>query len=91
MTGSPHDLASKLNTSKRTIYRTINALKEIGCPIYFCRAYNSYCYKFAGKLIIKFELIANNELHKIKGGTISNTFLSDNICHRTDIYLCVRE
>ncbi len=52
-TGSPDELAEKMNTTSRTIYRTMKDLKEIGCPIYFNKNKNSYCYKCPGKLIIK--------------------------------------
>ena len=80
-TGSPDELAEKMGTSKRTIFRTINDLKEIGCPIYFDKHKNSYCYQYAGKLIIKFEVIDNNQLSQITGGKKS-TFLYDvNIWH----------
>ncbi len=80
-TGRPDELASKFNTSKRTIYRTINVLKEIGCPVFFCKNRISYCYKTNGKLIIKFEPIENSSLLKIKGGCISTFFMSDTPCH----------
>ncbi len=76
MTGSPNELAFRLNTSKRTIYRTINALKELGCPVYFCKNRISYCYKTDGKLIIRFEAIEKSDLRKIKGGCVSNIFIS---------------
>ena len=67
-TGSPDELARKFNSSKRTICRVIKDLKEIGCPIYFSKEHNSYCYKYSGKLLIKFETLDNSELHKVKGG-----------------------
>ncbi len=77
-TGRPCELAKRFNTSKSTINRTIKDLKEIGCPIYFSKAYNSYCYRFPGKLLIKFELLDNSELHKIKGGFSKKIFTMSN-------------
>jgi predicted DNA-binding transcriptional regulator YafY len=69
-TGSPDKLAEKMNTSRRTLFRIIESLKDLGCPIYYNRSKNSYCYKYPGKLIIKFEniLFDNDELSKINGG-----------------------
>ena len=54
-TGSPDDLAKKLNVSRATIFRTIALLKkEFDAPIYFDRSANSYCYEYPGKLVIQF-------------------------------------
>jgi len=56
MTGSPNELSKKMQISKRTVFRLIDILKEIGCPIYFNKEKNSYCYEEPVKLIIlKFE------------------------------------
>ncbi len=88
-TGSPDDLAIKLNTTKRTIQRTIQELKKIGCPIYYDRIYNSYCYEYIGKLIIKFETLEDSELSKIKGG-LKKTFSMPNSVIEEN-YICTEE
>jgi len=44
-TGSPADLATRLNTSERCVYDLIKLMKQIGAPIYFCQQRNSYCYE----------------------------------------------
>lgn len=45
-TGSPKELAVKLNISERTVYRKIKALEEITLEeIIFCVHSNSYCFK----------------------------------------------
>jgi len=54
-TGTPKELAKKLNTTERTIYRIIKQLKEMGCPIYYDNTRGSYCYEEEGKLIFKIE------------------------------------
>ena len=56
-TGSINELAEKMQVSRRTALRLIGILKnEIGCPIYFNKYKNSYCYEYPIKLtIIKFE------------------------------------
>ena len=65
-TGTPRELALRLNLSERTIFRILNQMKEIGCPIYFNKASGSYCYEQEGKLLFKFT---ENELDsKIKNG-----------------------
>jgi biotin operon repressor len=84
-TNTPAELAKRLNISERNIYRIIKKLKELGCPIYFDKERKSYCYKYEGKLVFKFEseIIDNNLLDKIKGGFFikaANIFLTDNIC-----------
>ena len=61
-TGSPDDLAKKFNTSKSTISRMIKEMQLIGCPIYFCRVSNSYCYEYKGKLILGFVATCNDDV-----------------------------
>ena len=54
-TGTPKELALKLKVTERTVYRIIKQLKEIGCPVCYNKAIGSYCYKYEGKMILKFE------------------------------------
>ena len=51
-TGNPDELAEKFKVSRRTALRLIKILKKIGCPIYFNKYRNSYCYEYPIKLII---------------------------------------
>ncbi|MDN5199905.1 HTH domain-containing protein [Fulvivirgaceae bacterium BMA10] len=44
-TGSPDELAHKLNVSKRQVYRYIDMLKDQGKEIYYEPYSRSYCYK----------------------------------------------
>lgn len=74
-TGSPKHLADKLQISERHVYRIINQLKEIGCPIYFDKDRCSYCYSTEGELILKFtNKLDNSVMSKIKGGGMENNF-----------------
>jgi len=57
-TGSPKELAGKMQISRRTVFRMIDTLKEIGCPVYFNKEKNSYCYHYPIKLT--FLKIENN-------------------------------
>jgi predicted DNA-binding transcriptional regulator YafY len=43
-TGTPSQLASKLNLSERHIYRLINDLRDMGFPIEYHRFNGSYYY-----------------------------------------------
>ena len=59
MTGSPDELAEKIGVSRRTAIRLVGILKkEVGCPIYFNKYKNSYCYEYPIKLII-LKLVEN--------------------------------
>lgn len=54
-TGNPNELAEKLNTSRSTIYRLIDILKNNGVPISYCKHRRSFYYKEKGHFIISFE------------------------------------
>ena len=49
-TGTPVQLASRLNISERTVYNEIDTLRLLGAPIEFCKTHNSYCYAYPVKL-----------------------------------------
>ena len=54
-TGSPDELAEKMNVSRATIFRVIARYKEeFDAPVYFDKRINSYCYEYPGKLIVRF-------------------------------------
>ena len=60
-TGSPDELAGKMQISRATLFRIIDRFKkDFEAPIYFDRGINSYCYKYPGKLVIKFEKTNRN-------------------------------
>ena len=52
VTGNPDELAETMQVSRRTAFRLIDALKEMGCPIFFNAYKNSYCYEYPIKLVI---------------------------------------
>ena len=41
-TGSPKNLAKRINVSERTLYRLVQNIKEQGVPLEFCRKINNY-------------------------------------------------
>ncbi len=53
-TGNPKQLAKKMSLSERAVLQYIRMLKEMGCPVKFCRKRNSYYYEKEGKVIISF-------------------------------------
>ena len=70
-TGSPTDLAAKLNISERHVYNIINKIKEVyRAPLEFDKNINSYTYTEKGKILIGFQkdIIPQNGLKKILGG-----------------------
>lgn len=53
-TGSAKQLAKKLQLSPRTTLEHIRVMKDLGCPIKYCRKRNSYYYDEEGKVVISF-------------------------------------
>jgi predicted DNA-binding transcriptional regulator YafY len=50
-TGTPNELARKLNVSPSTIYEYLLLMKNIlGAPIHYCKIRKSYYYSKRGKL-----------------------------------------
>lgn len=60
-TGSASQLAKKLHLSEPSVMKHIRAMKELGCPIKYCRKRNSYYYNGDGKVIISFFDKRNTE------------------------------
>ncbi|MEO0403669.1 MAG: HTH domain-containing protein [Bacteroidota bacterium] len=54
-TGRPGDLAKRLNISVRSVYQTIDMMKEMGAEIYYCSQKRSYCYEGDMKFIYGFK------------------------------------
>ena len=54
-TGSPAQLARRLELSERRVYQLISLIKTLGAPIYFDRAHNSYCYSENVEFIVGFQ------------------------------------
>ena len=53
-TGTPAQLAERLNLSERSIYHYINYMKTLGCPIKFDGFRQTYYYEEDGFFIIAF-------------------------------------
>jgi len=53
-TGTPAQLAERLNLSERSIYDYINYMKALGCPIKFDSFRETYYYEEEGFFVIAF-------------------------------------
>lgn len=52
-TGTPKELAQRLNISERSLYRIITDLRNMGHPITYCRYKKSYCMEtFKTKTVV---------------------------------------
>jgi predicted DNA-binding transcriptional regulator YafY len=54
-TGTPRDLADKLEISVSTLYEFISFMKEMGAPVKYDKAKRSYVYERDVKFKIEFE------------------------------------
>lgn len=53
-TGSPADLAQRLEISESGLYRYIGYMRLMSAPIVFCKSLNSYVYVSNGKFQVGF-------------------------------------
>ena len=66
-TGTPQQLASRLNVSERQTYRLLDRLREQGFPIAFCKASGTYYY--AAPVKVRLDItVGDEQLLKITGG-----------------------
>lgn len=54
-TGSPRELAKRLNISESSLYGFIASMKQMGAPIFYCQTRKSYCYKGDVKFTYGFQ------------------------------------
>jgi len=53
-TGTPNQLAERLNMSERTLYGFLNEMRELGAPIKYSRAKQTYYYCTNGRFQLRF-------------------------------------
>ena len=75
-TGSPKELAEKLDISERWLYIFLDELKtDLGCPIRYDRKRRSYVYDEPGKVMIGFTIeMDKKQTKKITGGKLFSSF-----------------
>ncbi|MGE7777764.1 HTH domain-containing protein [Chitinophaga sp. NPDC101104] len=62
-TGTPKELAQKLNICERQVHRYIQLLKRLGAPIDYCRKRKSYYYKVKGHFSAEFTPFEEENIH----------------------------
>ena len=77
-TGTPKELAEKLNISERWLYIFLDELRtELNCPIRYDRRKRSYVYEIPGRVLIKFKSeLETDELKKVSGGKNFKNYFS---------------
>jgi predicted DNA-binding transcriptional regulator YafY len=63
-TGTPKELAQRLEMSESTLYRLIDDMKRIGFPILYNKSRQTYCYEM--EVRFNFEVCALEETEKQK-------------------------
>jgi predicted DNA-binding transcriptional regulator YafY len=53
-TGTPQELADKLEISESTLYEYFSVMKDLGAPIKYDKFKNTYFYEVNGRFKIKF-------------------------------------
>ena len=72
-TGTPAELAEKLDLSKRAVYEYIRIMREIGAPIAFCHVRQTYYYERTVGFSMGFRELNNEETKSVEGGTFQIT------------------
>ncbi len=66
-TGTPAQLASRLEVSERTVYNLIDTLRQLGAEIAYCKYRCSYQYE--SEIQFSFTItVKEGESKKVKGG-----------------------
>lgn len=70
-TGSPAELAEKLDLSERATFEYIRVMREMGAPIAFCHRRRTYYYEREVQFNMGFRDLSSDETALIEGGRIS--------------------
>jgi biotin operon repressor len=69
-TGSPAELAKKLDLSERAVFGYIRMMRELGGPIAFCPLRRTYYYERDVQFYFGFRELDEKEVQGIDGGSI---------------------
>ncbi|QNL52060.1 HTH domain-containing protein [Olivibacter sp. SDN3] len=80
-TGTPEELAERLNLSVSRIYQIIEELKLMEVPIAYSRTFRSYYYTSAYEILIDVQLrpLNNQEYHNTNGGCYAKITVLPNL------------
>jgi transcriptional antiterminator len=78
VTGTPYELAVRLNISERLVYHLIEQLKDYNASIRYNRSRKTYYYDddFELHVNISVSVISNDEITHIFGGGYSESMIS---------------
>jgi hypothetical protein len=78
-TGTPQEMAERLNISKASLYRILEVMKEFGAPIDYCSSEGSYVYSHDVNFYCGFysNVLAEKEQSTINGGFIQLSILTN--------------
>ena len=65
-TGSPAELAEKLDLSKRAVFEYIRVMREMGAPISFCHIRQTYYYERSVRFSMGFWESSNEETKSVE-------------------------
>lgn len=82
-TGTPDQLARRLEMPKRNLFRIINEMREDGFPIAYDRIRERYYYEKEVIFEVKFHVAEEVELRKVIGGKFS-AILDNFFCSMPD-------
>jgi len=76
-TGRPKQLSERLNISEATLFRIIDAMKELNAPLHYDFAVGSYVYEEETQFKCGFytKPISNSDAMRISGGNNFNNFI----------------
>lgn len=71
-TGTPEELAKRINLSKSRLLRVIEDLKLMGAPITYSRQSKTYYYttNYKMHIILEFTTLGESDMKEINGGSI---------------------
>jgi predicted DNA-binding transcriptional regulator YafY len=69
-TGSPAELAAKLNLSERAVFEYIRIMREMGAPISFCHSRRTYYYEREVQFNMGFRELTNEEAKGVDAGSV---------------------
>lgn len=81
MTGDPEEFSTKLDISKRQLFRIIEELKDYGAPIEYNRSLRTFYYKnenFKMKVNFTMQFITEQDKKEIYGGFVARKIFQ---CH----------
>ncbi len=75
-TGTPQDLARKLNKSESFVYRLIRSMRDMGAPIEYSESRGSYYYEYEVNFKVGFMDISNKTTKIVGGMKKNHTFFA---------------